>query len=113
MPEASAASVAAPRRAQVLSLGSLWIAPPLLVLAILFFYPLALIVGQAFNGDEHVFSLSYIGSVLGSVQFQSAFLHTIQISMAATAGCVALGFTQIGRAHVCTAVTATSRKPSS
>src|ERR1043166_7099619 len=93
MPEASAAAVAAPRPAQVRSLRSLWIAPPLLVLAILFFYPLALIVGQAFNGDEHVFSLSYIGSVLGSVQFQSAFLHTIQISMAATAGCVALGFT--------------------
>src|SRR5215813_1866015 len=94
MPEGTmAVAAAAPRPAPKAAPAGLWVAPPLLVLAVLFFYPLALIVGQAFIGDERIFSLSYIGSVLGSVQFQSALLHTIQIAVAASIGCIALGFT--------------------
>jgi len=93
MSNSGAAAIGAPAKRVELPIGGLWIAPPLLILAVLFFYPLSLIVGQAVNGDNRVFSLSYFGSVLGSVQFQSALLHTIQIAVAASAGCIALGFT--------------------
>jgi 2-aminoethylphosphonate transport system permease protein len=71
---------------------ALWIAPPLLILAGSFFYPLSLIVGQAFTGDAGTFSIETIRRVFGSTQFHVAFLHTIEISLAASAGCLALGF---------------------
>lgn len=72
--------------------GSLWILPPLLVLAGSFFYPLSLIVGQAFTGETGSFSIATVGQVLGSTQFRVALLHTIEIALAASAGCLALGF---------------------
>jgi 2-aminoethylphosphonate transport system permease protein len=71
---------------------ALWIAPPLLVLAGCFFYPLSLIVGQAFTGEDGSFSLATIEAVFASVQFHDAVLHTIGIALAASAGCLILGF---------------------
>ncbi|MGH7152793.1 MAG: hypothetical protein ACREF3_02600, partial [Acetobacteraceae bacterium] len=47
---------------------SLWIAPPLLVLAVLFFYPLALIAAQSFAGT-HSPTLDNYAGVLGSTLF--------------------------------------------
>jgi 2-aminoethylphosphonate transport system permease protein len=70
----------------------LWIVPPLFILAASFFYPLSLIVGQAFTGEAGNFSLATAGQVLGSRQFHAAFLHTIEIALAASAGCLLLGF---------------------
>ncbi len=93
MPDGAAAAVPRAGRAPELPLGGLWVVPPLLLLVVLFFYPLSLIVGQALHGDERIFSLAYFGTVLGSRQFQSALLHTIQIAVSASAGCIALGFT--------------------
>jgi 2-aminoethylphosphonate transport system permease protein len=72
---------------------SLWIAPPLLILAGCFFYPLSLIVGRAFSGEDGQFSLRTIESVIASARFQSAFLHTIEIALSSTAGCLVVGFT--------------------
>jgi 2-aminoethylphosphonate transport system permease protein len=87
---ASATAVGAPRPA--LDLRGLWIAPPLLVLAGLFFYPLGLIATQSLTGDTDVVSFSYYGKVLASPLFLSALLHTVEIAVAASAGCIALGF---------------------
>jgi 2-aminoethylphosphonate transport system permease protein len=86
--------VAPPVRASLpgARLQGLWIAPPLAVLAALFFYPFGLIVGQAFGGDQHVLSFANFEHVLRSRQFLSGLSHTISIAVAASAGCLVLGF---------------------
>ena len=72
--------------------GVLWIVPPLLVLLGCFFYPLSLIVGQAFTGAEGGFSLEILREVFASALFRDAILHTIGIALAASTGCLLLGF---------------------
>ncbi len=84
-------ALAAGRPAEV-RFGGLWIAPPLLVLAALFFFPLCLILRQALGGDTGVWSLSRFADVLGSNLFLDALDHTIVIALSATAGCLVLGF---------------------
>ncbi|TAL85349.1 MAG: 2-aminoethylphosphonate ABC transporter permease subunit [Candidimonas sp.] len=69
-----------------------WVVPPLTILALLFFYPLGLILRQALEGDEHVLSLAGFETVLRSSQFLSGLFHTITIALTATAGCLVLGF---------------------
>jgi 2-aminoethylphosphonate transport system permease protein len=86
MAEAAIAAAPAPR----LKLDGLWIAPPLLVLAVLFFYPLGLIV-RASLGEEAP-SLATFEQVLMSGQFLDGLYHTIVIAVSATAGCLVLGF---------------------
>ena len=66
--------------------GAAYVLPPLLLVAILFYYPLGLIASQSLAGAGR------FGAVLGSALFQNALLHTIEIALAATAGCIALGF---------------------
>jgi 2-aminoethylphosphonate transport system permease protein len=69
-----------------------WIGVPLGVLGALFFYPLALIVRQALTGGGDLFSFEHIAAVLRTNLFQSAVWHTIEIAVAASAGCLLLGF---------------------
>jgi len=69
----------------------LWIAPPLLVLAVLFFYPLALIAAQSFAG-AHAPTLGNYAAVLGSTLFHNALLHTVEIAVTSSSGCLLLGF---------------------
>ncbi|MEO8857006.1 MAG: 2-aminoethylphosphonate ABC transporter permease subunit [Burkholderiaceae bacterium] len=69
-----------------------WVAPPLIILTLLFFYPIALILRQALGGDQHVWSLAGFDAVLRSSQFLNGLLHTITIALAASAGCLVLGF---------------------
>jgi 2-aminoethylphosphonate transport system permease protein len=85
---AEVAVVAAP--APRLKLDGLWIAPPLLVLAILFFYPLGLIA-RASLGEEAP-SLAAFEQVLKSSRFLDGLYHTVVIAISATAGCLVLGF---------------------
>ena len=85
-------AIALPRSAERPSRGGLWIVPPLLALAALFFFPLGLIVRQALVGDSGAASLSHFAEVLGSGQFHDALHHTIVIAVSSTAGCLALGF---------------------
>ena len=85
---ADAALTAAP--AQRPNIDGLWIMPPLLVLAVLFFYPLGLIVRAAL-GDEAP-SLQAFRQVLASSQFLDGLYHTVVIAISATAGCIVLGF---------------------
>jgi len=70
----------------------IWSGPPLLILAASFFYPLSLIAGQAFTSADGSFSLATTQAVLASTRFQDAFVRTIVIAAAASAGCLALGF---------------------
>src|SRR5262245_14540836 len=86
---ASLATASAPRGAD--RLDALWVLPSIAVIAGLFLYPLALIAGQALTGDATSFSLSHFGSVLATTAFQRALLHTIEIAVAATIGCIILG----------------------
>ena len=72
--------------------GVLWMVPPMLVLLGCFFYPLSLIVGQAFTGAEGGFSLEILREVFASALFRDAILHTIGIALAASTGCLVLGF---------------------
>jgi 2-aminoethylphosphonate transport system permease protein len=75
-----------------LPVGGFWIAPPLLFLCFLFFYPLSLIVSQALTGSERTLSLAHFADVVGSALFESALLHTIEIAVTASVGCLVLGF---------------------
>jgi len=72
--------------------GRLWVLPPLLVLAGLFFYPLSLILAQALTGDGTRVSLDHFAAVARSALFVGAVFHTIEIAVAASAGCLVLGF---------------------
>jgi len=68
-----------------------WVALPIVVIAGLFFYPLSLIVRQAFSGDAGVAAIQPFSSVLHSRYFGHALLSTIEIATAATVGCLVLG----------------------
>jgi 2-aminoethylphosphonate transport system permease protein len=70
----------------------LWVVPPLLVLACLFFYPLVLIFAQSVTLENGSISLSSYAQVLSTSLFRNAFFHTIEIALGATAGCIGLGF---------------------
>jgi 2-aminoethylphosphonate transport system permease protein len=69
-----------------------WIVPPVLVLAALFLYPLALIVRQGLGGDGGALSLAHFGQVLASSEFRHALKNTLVIATTSTAGCLVLGF---------------------
>jgi 2-aminoethylphosphonate transport system permease protein len=64
----------------------------LLVLALLFFYPLTLILHQSLIGEGHTVSFAGYAAVFRTVLFRDALLHTITISLASSAGCLLLGF---------------------
>src|SRR5215475_12269848 len=82
-----------PGRAQTVDGRSpIWSAPPLLILAASFFYPLSLIASQAFTAKDGSLTLRTAQVVLASTRFQDAFLRTIVIAGAASAGCLLLGF---------------------
>ncbi|GLS19101.1 2-aminoethylphosphonate ABC transporter permease [Labrys miyagiensis] len=81
----------ASKRSALPGLGGLWIVPPAIILAILFFYPLALIARQAFLDESGLFNIQQFFDVLGSRFFLSALINTIEIAVSATAGCLILG----------------------
>jgi 2-aminoethylphosphonate transport system permease protein len=84
-------ALAIPRRAPPRGTG-LWIAPPVLVLAALFLYPLALILRQGLGGDAGALSLAHFGTVLASTEFHHALKNTLVIATTSTIGCLVLGF---------------------
>ncbi|MGX8013008.1 2-aminoethylphosphonate ABC transporter permease subunit [Mesorhizobium sp. ORM8.1] len=71
--------------------GRLWIVPPTALLALLFFYPLALIARQAFLDDSGVANVAEFARVLHARFFLNALINTITISVAATTGCLIVG----------------------
>jgi 2-aminoethylphosphonate transport system permease protein len=72
--------------------GGWWIVPPAALLALLFFYPLALIVRQAFLDDGGAPNADEFLTVLHSRFFLNALVNTITISVSATIGCLVVGF---------------------
>jgi 2-aminoethylphosphonate transport system permease protein len=76
-----------------LDLAGFWIIPPAAILAVLFFYPLALILRQAFVDDSGATSFAAAAQVLHARFFLNALLNTVTIAASATAGCLVLGFT--------------------
>ncbi|MBZ9848329.1 2-aminoethylphosphonate ABC transporter permease subunit [Mesorhizobium sp. CA14] len=71
--------------------GRFWIVPPAALLALLFFYPLVLIVQQAFMDDSGMANVGEFVRVLHARFFLNALINTITISVAATAGCLIVG----------------------
>ncbi|MEU9732025.1 2-aminoethylphosphonate ABC transporter permease subunit [Streptomyces sp. NPDC048002] len=70
----------------------LWALPPVGLLALFFLYPLALVVRQSFRPDTGGTSLAPYTEVLASESFREALWTTVWLALAATAGCVVLGF---------------------
>ncbi|MFF8590729.1 2-aminoethylphosphonate ABC transporter permease subunit [Streptomyces sp. NPDC015220] len=70
----------------------LWAAPPVAVLALVFLYPLALVVQQSFRPDGGGTSLKPYTDVFASAAFGDALWTTVWLALAATAGCLVLGF---------------------
>jgi 2-aminoethylphosphonate transport system permease protein len=71
----------------------LWTLPPLIVLGLVFLYPLALIIGQAFHPGDADQGLLFgnFNRILKSALFQNALLHTLEISVASSLGCLLQG----------------------
>jgi 2-aminoethylphosphonate transport system permease protein len=88
----SDAVAVAPRQAKF-NLGGFWIAPPLIVLALLFLYPLVLIARAALMNESGALDFAAAFEVLNSRAFLNALLNTAEIAFASTAGCLALGVT--------------------
>ncbi|RSS35316.1 2-aminoethylphosphonate ABC transporter permease subunit, partial [Streptomyces sp. WAC08241] len=62
-----------------------WALPPVAVLGLVFLYPLALVVRESLAPGAYA-------AVLGSASFREALVTTVWIAVAATAGCLVLGF---------------------
>jgi len=79
-------------RSPSVDLSALWIAPPLLLLAVLFLYPLALIAHAAVYDANDAIDFATVSQTLGSRAFLNALANTAEIALAATAGSLLLGF---------------------
>ncbi|MFF8175434.1 2-aminoethylphosphonate ABC transporter permease subunit [Streptomyces chartreusis] len=66
--------------------------PPVVLLAFLFLYPLALVVQQSFRPDSGGTSLQPYADVFASAAFREALWTTVWIAVASTLGCLVLGF---------------------
>jgi 2-aminoethylphosphonate transport system permease protein len=84
------AATAIPRPAA--STGWLWVVPPLSVISLLFFYPLALIARQGLTDGKSAVTLDHFVAVLHMRIFHSALRNTIEIALMSSGGCLVLGF---------------------
>ncbi|MFF7206103.1 2-aminoethylphosphonate ABC transporter permease subunit [Streptomyces sp. NPDC008141] len=64
---------------------ALWSLPPVAVLALVFLYPLALVVQESLEPGAY-------GRVFGSDAFREALSTTVWLAVGATVGCLVLGF---------------------
>ncbi|MET7501220.1 2-aminoethylphosphonate ABC transporter permease subunit [Streptomyces microflavus] len=72
-----------------------WALPPVLVLALGFLYPLALVVRQSFTPEsleDGGASLTPYTEVFASTVFREALTTTVRLAVGATVGCLVLGF---------------------
>ncbi|MGW1225192.1 2-aminoethylphosphonate ABC transporter permease subunit [Streptomyces sp. NPDC002530] len=84
-------TAAAPPRAPRSRAGA-WAVPPVAVLALVFLYPLFLVVRQSLGPDEGGISLAPYSEVLASASFRSALTTTVWLAAGSTVGCLVLGF---------------------
>ncbi|NED88841.1 2-aminoethylphosphonate ABC transporter permease subunit [Streptomyces sp. SID11233] len=71
---------------------NLWALPPVAALAVVFLYPLLLVVRQSFSPDEGGTSFAPYTEVFASASFRSALTTTVWLAAGATVGCLVLGF---------------------
>ncbi|MFJ8165025.1 2-aminoethylphosphonate ABC transporter permease subunit [Streptomyces sp. NPDC096136] len=72
---------------------ALWALPPVALLGLVFLYPLALVVQQSLTPDDGGGALDAYSAVFASHAFREALGTTVWLALAATAGCLLLGFT--------------------
>ncbi|MFD5418737.1 2-aminoethylphosphonate ABC transporter permease subunit [Streptomyces sp. NPDC127069] len=72
---------------------ALWALPPVAVLGLVFLYPLALVVRQSLTPDNGGGAFDAYSAVFASHAFREALGTTVWLALAATAGCLLLGFT--------------------
>ncbi|WCD86637.1 Putative 2-aminoethylphosphonate transport system permease protein PhnU [Streptomyces xanthophaeus] len=72
--------------------GGIWAVPPVLLLAVVFLYPLALVVQQSFTPENGGGALDAYSSVFASTAFREALWTTVWLAFGATAGALVLGF---------------------
>ncbi|WRZ22266.1 2-aminoethylphosphonate ABC transporter permease subunit [Streptomyces sp. NBC_00243] len=70
----------------------LWALPPVAALSLLFLYPLALVIQQSLHPDTGGTSLQPYADVFASSSFREALWTTVWLAVAATVGCLVLGF---------------------
>ncbi|MFF4420039.1 2-aminoethylphosphonate ABC transporter permease subunit [Streptomyces sp. NPDC001549] len=70
-----------------------WVLPPVAVLALVFLYPLALVVQQSLSPEDGGGAFDAYASVFASQSFREALGTTVWLAVGATAGCLVLGFT--------------------
>jgi 2-aminoethylphosphonate transport system permease protein len=69
-----------------------WALPPVAALALVFLYPLALVVQQSLQPDNGGTSLKPYADVFASTAFREALWTTVWLALGSTAGCLVLGF---------------------
>lgn len=72
--------------------GWVWALPPVAVLALVFLYPLGLVVQQSFMPDEGGTSIAPYAEVFASEAFREALGTTVWLAVGSTVGCLVLGF---------------------
>ncbi|WP_332759541.1 2-aminoethylphosphonate ABC transporter permease subunit [Streptomyces sp. MT206] len=70
----------------------LWGVPPVVVLALVFLYPLALVVQQSLTPENGGGAFDAYASVFASHGFREALGTTVWLAVGATVGCLVLGF---------------------
>lgn len=70
----------------------LWACPPVALLALVFLYPLALVVQQSLRPDTGGTSLQPYADVFASDAFREALWTTVWLAAGSTVGCLVLGF---------------------
>ncbi|MCC0098026.1 2-aminoethylphosphonate ABC transporter permease subunit [Streptomyces flavotricini] len=81
----------APQRTRTVP-GWLWSLPPVAALALVFLYPLALVVQQSFSPENGGGAFDAYASVFRSHSFREALGTTVWLAAGATVGCLVLGF---------------------
>ncbi|MFJ8827319.1 2-aminoethylphosphonate ABC transporter permease subunit [Streptomyces sp. NPDC102467] len=69
-----------------------WALPPVAALAVVFLYPLYLVVQQSFRPDTGGTSLTPYADVFASSAFRETLGTTVWLAVGSTAGCLVLGF---------------------
>ncbi|MFI5660763.1 2-aminoethylphosphonate ABC transporter permease subunit [Streptomyces sp. NPDC051684] len=92
----ASATLAAPRQGTTRSRTGkstwIWALPPVAALAVVFLYPLFLVVQQSLTPDTGGTSLKPYADVFASSAFRDALGTTVWLAVGSTAGCLVLGF---------------------
>ncbi|MGD6745258.1 2-aminoethylphosphonate ABC transporter permease subunit [Streptomyces sp. BH106] len=92
----ASATLAAPRQGATKSPKRsarwIWALPPVAALAVVFLYPLVLVVQQSLTPDTGGTSLEPYADVFASSAFREALGTTVWLAVGSTAGCLVLGF---------------------